>query len=202
MPIDAYFSRQCSQGMFERYTEKARRMIFFARYEASQFGSSVIETEHLLLGLLREEKDLALRFLAPSEFEEIRREIESAVPPRDKVDTSVDLPLSKAAKRTLVYAAEEAKRFDHGHIGGEHLLIGLTLESESLAARLLLKRGIDTERLRREIPQIPIVQPPRDDRESLHLLVNKLPESELSTARRVLESLLFPAGEGGPKPGE
>jgi ATP-dependent Clp protease ATP-binding subunit ClpC len=80
------------QAMFERYTEKARRVIFFARYEASQFGSQAIETEHLLLGLLREDKALAHRFL-PAKTEDIYRTIETATIKREKVSTSVDLPL-------------------------------------------------------------------------------------------------------------
>ncbi len=79
--------------MFERYTEKARRVIFFARYEASQFGSPCIETEHLLLGLLREDKALANRFLRSSaSVDSIRKQIEAHTTQREKVSTSVDLP--------------------------------------------------------------------------------------------------------------
>jgi len=97
--------------MFERYTEKARRVIFFARYEASQFGSPCIETEHLLLGLLREDKALANRFLRSSaSVESIRKQIEAHTTMREKVSTSVDLPLSHECKRVLAYGAEEAER--------------------------------------------------------------------------------------------
>ena len=79
--------------MFERYTEKARRVIFFARYEASQFGSPYIETEHLLLGLLREDKALTNRFLrSHASVESIRKQIETHTTIREKVSTSVDLP--------------------------------------------------------------------------------------------------------------
>src|SRR5215471_3676793 len=82
-------------SMFERYTEKARRVIFFARYEASQFGSPYIETEHLLLGLLREDKALTNRFLrSHASVESIRKQIEGHTTIREKVSTSVDLPLS------------------------------------------------------------------------------------------------------------
>jgi len=81
--------------MFERYTERARRVIFFARYEASQFGSTTIETEHLLLGLIREDKNLTNRFLRnSSSIESIRKEIEGRTTIREKVSTSIDLPLS------------------------------------------------------------------------------------------------------------
>src|SRR5437764_7126362 len=83
--------------MFERYTETARRTIFFARYEASQFGSPFIETEHLLLGLLREDKALANRFLrSHAAVESIRKQIEGHTAPAQKASTSVDLPLSHA----------------------------------------------------------------------------------------------------------
>src|SRR5262249_40921284 len=100
--------------MFERYTEKARRVIFFARYEASQFASPYIETEHLLLGLVREDKALALRFLRGAEFESLRGQIEAKSPAGNKpISTSVDLPLSNECKRVLAYAAEEAVRLSH-----------------------------------------------------------------------------------------
>jgi ATP-dependent Clp protease ATP-binding subunit ClpC len=104
--------------MFERYTEKARRVIFFARYEASQFGSPYIETEHLLLGLLRENKNLIHQVLTkhPSIVEEIRKKIESATIIRENVSASADLPLSNESKRILAYAAEEAERARHKHI--------------------------------------------------------------------------------------
>ena len=106
--------------MFERYTEKARRVIFFARYEASQFGSPYIETEHLLLGLLREDKALANRFLrSHAAVDSIRKQIEGHATIREKVSTSVDLPLSHECKRVLAYGAEEAERLNHKHIGTE-----------------------------------------------------------------------------------
>ncbi len=89
--------------MFERYTEKARRVIFFARYEASQFGAPDIESEHLLLGILREDKALTNRFLR-SEVASIRDQVESQTTTREKTSTSVDLPLSTESKRVLAYA--------------------------------------------------------------------------------------------------
>ena len=119
--------------MFERYTEKARRVIFFARYEASQFGSPYIETEHLLLGLMREDKALTNRFLrSHASIETIRKEIEGRTTIREKVSTSIDLPLVNECKRILAYAAEEAERLKHRHIGTEHLLLGLSKRREVL----------------------------------------------------------------------
>lgn len=129
--------------MFERYTEKARRVIFFARFEASQFGSPYIETEHLLLGLLREDKALTNRFLrGHASVESIRQQIEQNTVVREKVSTSVDLPLSNEGKRVLAYAAEEAERLSHKHIGTEHLLLGLLREEKSFAAAMLHERGL------------------------------------------------------------
>ncbi len=138
--------------MFERYTEKARRVIFFARYEASQFGSPYIETEHLLLGLVREDKALANRFLrSQAAVESIRKQIEGHTTIREKVSTSVDLPLSHECKRVLAYAAEEAERLSHKHIGTEHLLLGLLREEKSFAAEILHERGLRLTTIREEL---------------------------------------------------
>src|SRR5213082_2812908 len=138
--------------MFERYTEKARRVIFFARYEASQFGSPYIETEHLLLGLLREDKALTNRFLrSHASVESIRKQIEGHTTVREKVSTSVDLPLSNECKRVLAYAAEEAERLSHKHIGTEHLLLGLLREEKCFAAEILQERGLRLPAIREEL---------------------------------------------------
>src|SRR5579875_1428451 len=138
--------------MFERYTEKARRVIFFARYEASQCGSTYIETEHLLLGLLREDKALTNRFLrSHATVESIRKEIEGRTTPREKVSTSVDLPLSHECKRVLNYAAEEAERLSNKHIGTEHLLLGLLREERCFAAEMLQGRGLRLAQVREEL---------------------------------------------------
>ncbi|RMG53629.1 MAG: ATP-dependent Clp protease ATP-binding subunit, partial [Acidobacteria bacterium] len=138
--------------MFERYTEKARRVIFFARYEASQLGASAIEAEHILLGLLREDKDLAARlFRSLKAVEAIRREVERRTVVRKKISPTVELPLSRQAKRVLNYAAEESERLGHRSIGTEHLLLGLLREQNSLAAELLYEQGLQTGRVREEV---------------------------------------------------
>jgi ATP-dependent Clp protease ATP-binding subunit ClpC len=157
--------------MFERYTEKARRVIFFARYEASQFGSPYIETEHLLLGLLREDKALTNRFLrSHASVESIRKQIEAHTTIREKVSTSVDLPLSNECKRVLAYAAEEAERLGHKHIGTEHLLLGLLREEKCFAAEILQERGLKLAQIRDELSRVtqekPVAQPQPRPRES------------------------------------
>jgi ATP-dependent Clp protease ATP-binding subunit ClpC len=147
--------------MFERYTEKARRVIFFARYEASQFGSPLIETEHLLLGILREDKALTNRFLRSHVVvESIRKQIEEHTTIREKVSTSVDLPLSNESKRVLAYAAEEAEKMGHKHIGPEHLLLGLMREEKGFAAEMLKERGLKLKQVREEATQLAQERPP------------------------------------------
>jgi ATP-dependent Clp protease ATP-binding subunit ClpC len=139
--------------MFERYTEKARRVIFFARYEASQFGAPAIEPEHLLLGLMREDKTLTGRFFPRAQItiEAIRREIESRTLLRERIPTSVELPLAPETKRVLHYSHEESDRLQHRHIGTEHLLLGLLREERSMAAQILFDRGLRLAAVRDEI---------------------------------------------------
>ena len=147
--------------MFERYTEKARRAIFFGRYEANQFGSPHIESEHLLLGLLREDKALTIRLLrSHGEVESIRRQIEAHTPTRKKIMTSVDLPLSDECKRVLAYGAEEADRLEHKQIGTEHLLLGVLREEGCFAAQILRERGFEPEEVRKEVAATPPGLPP------------------------------------------
>jgi ATP-dependent Clp protease ATP-binding subunit ClpC len=138
--------------MFERYTEKARRVIFFARYEASQFGQPYIESEHLMLGILREDKALTNRFLrSHASVESIRKQVQEHTMIREKVSTSVDLPLSNDCKQVLTYAAEEAEQLGHKHIGTEHLLLGLLREEKCFAAQILHERGLRLLAIREEL---------------------------------------------------
>src|SRR5437870_4758353 len=149
--------RAGSQGekranVFERYTEKARRVIFFARYEASQYGSPYIETEHLLLGLMREDKALANRFLRQQgSIESIRKEIEAPITRRERISTSVAVPRSAGCKRILNMAAEEAERLGHKHVGTEHLLLGILREEKCFGAEILMERGLRLSTLREEL---------------------------------------------------
>jgi ATP-dependent Clp protease ATP-binding subunit ClpA len=152
--------------MFERYTERARRVIFFARYEASQFGSRTIESEHLLLGLIREDKDLTNRFLRnSSSIESTRKEIEGRSTIRERVSTSMDLPLSEDCKRILAHANEEAERLKHRHIGTEHLLLGILREETCMAAQILHDRGLRLVAIREELARLP-----REEGAGVHLL--------------------------------
>ncbi|MGH9737783.1 MAG: orotate phosphoribosyltransferase [Candidatus Acidiferrales bacterium] len=143
--------------MFERYTEKARRVIFFARFEASQYGSPYIETEHLLLGLLREDRRLANLLSADASTESIRKEIESRITVRERISTSVEVRLTQECKRILNYSAEEAERLGHKHVATEHLLLGILREEKCLAADILQQGGLRLatarEKLERDLGQ-------------------------------------------------
>lgn len=139
--------------MFERYTEKARRVIFFARYEASQVGAPAIEPEHLLLGLMREDVDLLRRF-CPNGAESgksIREAIQAQTSPREKLSPSMELPLASESKRILAFAHEESDTLQHRHVGTEHFLLGLLRQKETLAAQVLLEHGLELETLRGDI---------------------------------------------------
>ena len=129
--------------MFERYTEKARRVIFFARFEASNYGSHYIETEHLLLGLLREDRELAKRFFGEGNVAvDIRAEIESRISRGERIAVSVEIPLSGESKKALNLTAESADRLGHRYVETEHLLIGILRVERSIAAQILAARGL------------------------------------------------------------
>jgi len=114
-----------------------------ARYEVSQFGASAIETEHLLLGLLREDEALIARFFPkPSSMRLLRQQIEERAVSGKKIPTSVEVPLSNESQKVLTYAAEEAERKLSQQIGPEHVLLGLLREENSLAAQILYENGL------------------------------------------------------------
>lgn len=146
--------------MFERYTEKARQAVFFARYEASQFGSQFIESEHLLLGLLRKDQELTARLVGPAgKVEAIRKRIETERPAGKSISTSVDLPLSHELKRAMTLGAEESSKMNHAQIDAVHLLLGIMREEKCFAAQLLRDAGLTEERVREEA-QRPSEPPP------------------------------------------
>jgi ATP-dependent Clp protease ATP-binding subunit ClpC len=138
--------------MFERYTEKARRAIFFARYEASKFGSPLIESEFLLLGILREDPHVVTRWTGDRDWSStLRDEFAKYLSFESTIPISQDLPLSDEAKRVLAYAAEEAHRLAHSHIGVEHLFLGLLRERNTRVGKLLRDRGVNENTVRETI---------------------------------------------------
>jgi len=142
--------------MFEHYTEKARRVIFFARYEASQFGSDRIETEHILLGLLREDKELAARFFSRlTTIDALRKEIEGRIVVHKRESIAVELALAPSAKRALDYAIDESKKLNQDYLGTEHLLLGLLREDKSMAGEILYEQGLRLDAIREELRRSP-----------------------------------------------
>ena len=139
--------------MFEKFTERAKRVLFLARYEASQMGSRVSGTEHLLLGLLKEGEEVTRELFARSNInvEVLRSELEEMGPSREKISTSVEIPLSVESKRVLAYAAEEAEKMFHKYIGTEHILLGLLREKKSLASRILVEKGMRLSTAREDL---------------------------------------------------
>lgn len=140
--------------MFERYTERARRVIFFARYEALQYGSPVIAPEHILLGLMREDKTISSRFFpfrGNLGVDGVRKEVESRIVLRDRIPQSADLHLAPETKKILFYANEESRRLQNRNIGPEHLLLGIAREERSVAAEILFQYGLRAQGVRDEI---------------------------------------------------
>jgi ATP-dependent Clp protease ATP-binding subunit ClpC len=137
--------------MFERYTEKARRVIFFARYEASRYGSPYIEGEHVLLGLIREHKGLQ-SWIPGAYLETIQKRIDEQTFHGPPISTSVDLPLSASCKTILKVAGEEAERLSHRNIGTEHLFLAM-FSVEGIAAKLLAQAGADPAAIRAKLAE-------------------------------------------------
>ncbi|QQS40563.1 MAG: ATP-dependent Clp protease ATP-binding subunit [Acidobacteriota bacterium] len=140
--------------MFERYTEKARRVIFFARYEALQYGSEVISPEHILLGLMREDKTISARFFPfrhSLTVDTIRREVEERIVPKERIPQSAELHLAPETKRILAFTKEESERLGSRKIGVEHILLGILREETSIAAEILYQYGVRLHGVREKI---------------------------------------------------
>jgi ATP-dependent Clp protease ATP-binding subunit ClpA len=165
--------------MFERYTERARRVVFFARYEASVFGSSCIDTEHLLLGLVREGGGLVNRIFQSTGVTRrlVQERIEAGRPRGLPTSTAVDIPLSPAAKRALQHAADEAEGLTHDGIAPEELLLGLLHEHDSMAADILTGKGLRLEEVREEV-RLPATaaRAPHTARDAFHKFLELIAE--------------------------
>ncbi len=142
--------------MFEKYNEKARRALFFARYEASKLGSRVIESEHILLGILREGEETVGELLRRFQVkpDELRREIEGERVFVERISSTAELPLSEESKKILAYASHEAESMLHPTVGSEHLLIGILRVEGCMAMRLLTQQGFDLFNVREEVGSI------------------------------------------------
>ncbi|MBS1707247.1 MAG: ATP-dependent Clp protease ATP-binding subunit [Armatimonadetes bacterium] len=138
--------------MWQRFTERARKVVFYAQEEAQKFGEGYVSTEHLLLGLVRETDSVAARVLERLgvSLSRIRSEVEKQLP-RGEARQSQDMTLTPRAKRVIDLAYDEARNLNNNYIGTEHLLLGLIREGDGLAGRVLAKLGVELERARREV---------------------------------------------------
>jgi ATP-dependent Clp protease ATP-binding subunit ClpA len=168
--------------MFERYTERSRRVLFFARYEASQYGEATIEVHHVLLGLLREGEGITNEVLADFNVspEGLREQLELRIKRGQKISTSIEIPFTEQTKQALMFAAEEANALHHSYIGTEHLLLGILREERSIAATVLIESGLTLARARQGIVNLL--------RESPHAARDSWPDSTIGFTVEPAES--------------
>ena len=142
--------------MFNRFTERARKVIILAKEEARRFNHDYIGTEHILLGLIREGEGVASTVLQKLglSLENIRLEIEKLVQPGPTTQIIGDIPFTPRAKKALELAAEEARSLGHNYIGTEHLLLGLIREGEGIASQVLLNLGLELNTVRSEVMEL------------------------------------------------
>ncbi len=139
--------------MHDRFTDRVRRVIYFARDEANRLQHDYIGTEHLLLGIVREGEGIAAKVLnkLDLDFEQIQQAVESMVKSTGSSLTIGEIPFTPRAKRVLELAIEEARLLGHNYVGTEHLLLGLIREGEGVAAQVLAELGVDRKRVREEV---------------------------------------------------
>jgi len=142
--------------MFNRFTERARKVLVLAKEEARRFNHDYIGTEHILLGLIREGEGVACAVLQNLgiDLNRLRKELERLISPGSIATIGGDLPFTPRAKKALELAAEEARNLGHNYIGTEHILLGLLREEEGLAAQVLYSLGVDLRKVREEIASL------------------------------------------------
>jgi len=152
--------------VFERFSEGARQVVVLAQDEARTLAHNYIGTEHILLGLLRENEGLAARVLASLDvtIEEVRAQIARVIGQGDEVTTG-QIPFTPRAKKVLQLALDETLSLGHNSIGTEHILLGLVRENEGVAARILLDFDADAEKIRNEIIRMLSGGQPKERRE-------------------------------------
>ena len=143
-------------NMFNRFTERARKVILLAKEEAKRFNHDYIGTEHILLGLIREGEGVAAAVLQNLGLssEQIRLEVEKLVQLGPSTIVSGDIPFTPKAKKVIELAMDEARNLGHNYIGTEHLLLGLIREGEGIAAQVLVNLGLDLGKVRQEVMEL------------------------------------------------
>src|SRR3990170_1412996 len=139
--------------MYERFTDRARKVMQLANQEAQRFNHEYIGTEHILLGLVKEGSGVAANVLKQLDVDlrKIRMEVEKIVQSGPDMVTMGKLPQTPRAKKVIEYAIEEARNLNHNYVGTEHLLLGLLREQEGVAAQVLMNLGLKLEDVRDEV---------------------------------------------------
>jgi len=169
--------------LFERFTERARQVVVLAQDEARALKHNYIGTEHILLGLLREEEGLAARVLESLDItvERVRAQVVRIVGSGEEV-TSGQIPFTPRAKKVLELALREALSLGHNYIGTEHILLGLVRENEGVAARILLDFDADSEKIRNEVIRMLSGPGSRRQQGRFQARARSLPSSSTSSA--------------------
>jgi ATP-dependent Clp protease ATP-binding subunit ClpC len=149
--------------MFQRFTERARQVVIFGQEEARRLRHNYIGTEHLLLGVLREEEGVGARVLASLgvTLDGVRAQVGTIVGQGDEVTTG-QIPFTPRAKRVLELSLREALALGHNWIGTEHLLLGIVREHEGVAAKILLDLDADAEKVRERTFELLSTRPPAE----------------------------------------
>ena len=139
--------------MYERFTDRARKVMQLANQEAQRFNHEYIGTEHILLGLIKEGSGVAANVLKNLDVDlrKIRLEVEKLVQSGPDMVTMGKLPQTPRAKKVIEYSMEEARNLNHNYVGTEHILLGLLHEQEGVAAQVLMNLGLKLEEVREEV---------------------------------------------------
>lgn len=166
--------------MYEKFSDRARKVMQLANQEAQRFNHEYIGTEHVLLGLVKEGSGVAANVLKrlDVDLEKIRLEVEKIVQSGPDMDTMSKLPQTPRAKKVIEYAMEEARNLNHSYVGTEHLLLGLLCEQDGVAGCVLMNMGLHVNMVRDCIVNIP----GKDDRE-VKKTIEQLTDQEIHTLR-------------------
>jgi ATP-dependent Clp protease ATP-binding subunit ClpC len=167
--------------MFERFTDRARRVVVLAQEEARMLGHNYVGPEHVLLGLIHEGHGVAARALTELGvgLDEVRQQVEELIGQGDEAPSG-HIPFTPQAKRVLELSLREALQLGHNYIGTEHILLGILREGENMAARVLVQMGADLNRVRLEVIRL---LAPRAEAEAMSLGESPPPPGEIRTAR-------------------
>src|SRR5918993_5361705 len=187
-------------SMFERFTDRARRVVVLAQEEARMLSHNYIGTEHILLGLIHEGEGVAAKALESLgiSLEAVRAQVEEIIGQRQQAPSG-HIPFTPRAKKVLELSLREAKQLGHNYIGTEHILLGLVREGEGVAAQVLVKLGADLARVRQQVIQVLRGYAGGEDVGARMRLVRmNVPDALREVEEQVIQG---GGGEGGGEPG-